>query len=520
MSIAHRLRQTDQLRYRTADPRPGSPLAGPEAVARRAAKMPAVLWPRWQVRLDPVPAIRKNLGSALAVALLLVDSRIDLGSAADMHLSGQADQPITTHVLQALRAAPQWEHIQIALIRLADYLDTHDVPIDYGRRRRLDYTQLLSVGLWDEVCERVMLQAGIGRRHQLAQCFLFEKISGLDGHSMPQFPTPPGPFKRALARFPFLLTPELLGELDRAAVDFLSGQGIVDEPLTWEPPITLLDGLNLPHPNPDQLDLVQLHSRVTDGQLPARMADELGTDLRTVRFILAGGNGRANHRELTGLRAARRALPRTLFEELYVRQDQPFQKIALERGLEVRDVTVLVDKYGLPRHNHCPRGAVDPDWLHAQYVDHNRSITDIAKERGVSAGVVARWIRTHGIPRSSIRRRLSRPALDLSDADSPLEPVLRTAHDLRRLQTFLGVVGHPTFKAAAQSLGRATSGITGHLQRLERDFRGQLLRRASKKQPMRLTALGQQVFQAALPLAQQLGITPGEADLSASSPRG
>ncbi|MEU0257567.1 LysR family transcriptional regulator [Streptomyces sp. NPDC006184] len=79
---------------------------------------------------------------------------------------------------------------------------------------------------------------------------------------------------------------------------------------------------------------------------------------------------------------------------------------------------------------------------------------------------------------------------------------LCTIHDLRRLQTFLSVVGHPTFQASALSLGRRTTGITGHLQRLERDLRGQLLRRASKKQPMQLTALGQQVFEAALPLAQ------------------
>lgn len=118
-AVGPTLRSVDQLRYRSAAARPGSPSADAETVARRATKTPAVLWPRWEARLAPPSQVSKHLGAALSAALMLVDSRAELAPVISRHLGALIDQPIATHVLQALREAPQWNDIQVALIRLA-----------------------------------------------------------------------------------------------------------------------------------------------------------------------------------------------------------------------------------------------------------------------------------------------------------------------------------------------------------------------------------------------------------------
>ncbi|MER6526167.1 hypothetical protein [Streptomyces sp. NPDC001508] len=58
-----------------------------------------------------------------------------------------------------------------------------------------------------------------------------------------------------------------------------------------------------------------------------------------------------------------------------------------------------MDEYGLPLHDHCPGGKVDPEWLRTQCIELNRTITDIADDAGVSFGVVNRWLRMHKLTR-------------------------------------------------------------------------------------------------------------------------
>ncbi|WP_406415214.1 TniQ family protein [Streptomyces sp. NBC_00873] len=535
-SLAPRMRQTDQLRYRIAAPRPGSPSADTAAVRRRAAKTPALLWPTWQVRLDP--GVRLNLGTALSVALMLVDSPIDLTTASEKYLHGLIEQPVTTHVLQALRDAPQWEGIQLALIRLADYLDHHDVPIDYARRRQLDYTHLLPAAQWKQVCNDALLQPGYGRRHQHARSFLFERISGLPYEQLPGSPGPSHAFNTTLKRFPFLLTPDLLAGLDRVAHEFLACSGVLGEPLTWEPPTELLHGLDLPWPGPEDLDLEDLHRRVATGERPAEIAKTLGTDLPILRLALINHpapaqqvtransrtarkgrsrsrNNRSEWRKETGLQTARRLIPEDLLEDLYVQQGQSFQKIAEDRGLHPRDVSPLVDEYGLPRHNHCPGGKADPEWLHTQYIELNRTITDIADDADVSFTVIMRWLRTHKLTRPTDpkgQRRFSRPTHDFGDADPLLQPVLSNNYHLRRLRIFLRVAGYPMFATACDEHGLSRTAVNKAFKQLEADLGGQLVDRASKGRSMQLTEFGQRVARAALPLADQLGVRPEDTE--------
>ena len=447
-AVGPTLRSVDQLRYRSAAARPGSPSADAETVARRAAHTPAVLWPRraahtpavlwprWEARLDPPAQVRKHLGTALSAALMLVDSRAELAPVISRHLGGLIDQPIATHALQALRDAPQWNDIQVALIRLAEYLDGHEAPIDYARRRHLNYTDLLPEHEWEKACDRAVQSPGAGARYHVARCFLFERISGLPGSRLPHLAPLTASFRNDLNRFPYLLTPELLTELDKAGQSFLARQGIDEEPLNWEPPPGLLTGLDLPRVDPDLLDHDELHRRVAAGQAPLHIARDLGADPRTLRFVLTEhpapapsatpkprpptrprrrnrpSNGRGAGRGITGMQIARKELPRELLERLYVHQRGTFLEIAEQRDLDRKHVARLVDEYGLPRHTHRPRGAdgtrgpqevLDRGWLFSQYVEQNRSFKDIGRQLGLSAETVARWARFHEIPRQNNR---------------------------------------------------------------------------------------------------------------------
>jgi len=526
------LRSVDQLRYRSAAARPGSPAADPQAVARRATRTPSRIWPRWEARLDPPSHQRKHLGTALSAALMLVDSRAELTPVISRHLGGLIDQPIATHALQALREAPQWNDIQVALIRLADYLDTHEVPIDYARRRRLDYTDLLSESQWTQACDRTMQHPGSGARYHVARCFLFERASGLPATCLPHA-SPSTSFRDARNRFPYLLTPELLTELDRFGQDFLARCGITEEPLTWEPPRELLRGLDLPQSDPEVLSLDDLHRLVSAGDAPLTIARKLGTDTRTLRFVLSDHPAPASHgspRPLrparprrtpqvvkvrgrrpsaTGLQIARQALPRERLEHLYVQQNGTFIGIARESGLDRKVVARLADEYGLARHTHRSRVSLDRQWLHEQYVLQGRTLDDLGRETGMSGSTVAGRARECGVATQSNRQPRC-PQYVFASAPEVIRPVLGNSYAIRRLRAFVQVVQYPTLTQACQAHGLSAATLSMQLQRLETDLGGPLLIRAGRGRQLELTDLGRAVVQAVAAWAHTLEGQPRE----------
>jgi len=83
--------------------------------------------------------------------MLLVNSRVNFDEAI-----GLLGRPLTTqalsHVLKRLQSDPCWNDIRRAIIAVADYLHNHPCPIDYQRRRTLDYTALLPEAAWRDIC--------------------------------------------------------------------------------------------------------------------------------------------------------------------------------------------------------------------------------------------------------------------------------------------------------------------------------------------------------------------------------
>ena len=85
-------------------------------------------------------------------------------------------------MLWQLTKTGHWQQIRSALIRLADHLDAHPPPIDYQRRRHLDYTGLLPETAWSRICRRS------GTRPEgasTARRYLRERLSGLPAFANP-----------------------------------------------------------------------------------------------------------------------------------------------------------------------------------------------------------------------------------------------------------------------------------------------------------------------------------------------
>jgi hypothetical protein len=226
-----------------------------------------------------------QLRPALSSILLLVHSRLNLDEAAswiDSPIDGQA----VSRVLQLLEQQDQWIEIRTALIRMVDYLTENHVPVDYQRRRRLDYGMLLPDEVWSQICRDTATPGPRLVRGRIARCFLFERLSGQPASVSP-WALGNSAFRTKTADFPRHLTPELDRALDEHAHKFLADQGIGDEPVAWQPTNLVLDGLDLPGTDPAAVDVADLHGLVAvDGIKLGTVALRLDTSRDAVRYLL------------------------------------------------------------------------------------------------------------------------------------------------------------------------------------------------------------------------------------------
>lgn len=242
------LNPSDQLRYRIGTPVPHHPVPGAARTAILAQRLPSMLWPTWSLPLAIPGCHQWQLRLALSAVLPLVDSRLNLDEAARV-IGNPIDGHAVSRVLQLLEKQDQWRSIRAALIRMADYLADNDVPIDYQRRRRADYTMLLPDKVWAQICRDTATPGPQPVRARIARCFLFERLSGQPATASPSA-LDDSAFRTKTADFSRHLTPELAQALNEHADEFLADQGIDGEPVTWQPPKGVLDGLDLPDPTP------------------------------------------------------------------------------------------------------------------------------------------------------------------------------------------------------------------------------------------------------------------------------
>jgi hypothetical protein len=509
-ALAPSFKPLEQLRFRTITALPSRPSTASRAGGQRARKIPSMFWPSWAVRFSSSPEGFHNvLPMALSTSLLMINSWLRLDAATEL-LGSHADGPAVGRILHKLGLDPHWPDIQTALIRLADYLDALDVPIDYARRRRLDYTCLLPHERWLKICRSTGTQPGNGRREWVVRRRLFQRISGLPAQASPGFDEDEeAHFRVEAARFPVFLTPELAKALSDEAHAFLLAQHVRNEPVVWQPPAHLLDGLDLPGPDPTSIDIPHLHCLIRQGKHPVRRtAQTLGTSIPVVRGLLeenpapaaamteaaARSTGRVRH-------AARQRLPRSDFIRLYQRKHLSLARIAELTGISRRVLTSLAHEYGIPLRDgpqdYTRRGTIERDWLHEQYVVRCRTLTDLARERGMSRANMERWAHRHHIPIRTRGGASHNSALRLAEQAARTPAILRKAltspYAWQRLERFAAAVHYPTLHEAARARGITPAALIKQIQRLEKDLGQQLLERAERGHPMKLTPFGHKV---------------------------
>lgn len=446
-----------------------------------------------------------QLRPALAIAILLVNSRLNLDEAARL-IDSPIDGSAVSRVLQLLEKQDQWLDIRAALIRMADCFADHELPIDYQRRRRLDYGMLLPDKVWSQICRDTATPGPRSVRARIARCFLFERLSGQPASASP-WALDDSAFRTKTADFPGHLTPELAQALDEHAYEFLADQGIDDEPVVWHPPNGLLDGLDLPGTDPDTLDPADLHRvMAVDGIKLGAAAHRLSTSLDAVRYLLethpapvpvSGTQVATSHNR--AYCTAKTAMPRDRLADLYEGQRMSLRDIAATAGVSRQIIARLARDYDLPLREPGlqTRTRIDRDWLYDQYVNKRRALPDIAKEAGMSTANIARWAKTHAIPMRGRggHSHSATLAAENAAATAPelLRPALAGIGGRERLERFVAGAGHPTLTVAAEKLGVHQFTLVNQITRIERELGTKLLIRAERGRVMQLTDDGARV---------------------------
>ncbi|MFJ5224267.1 TniQ family protein [Streptomyces sp. NPDC088400] len=524
--LAPSSRPGTQLRHRMPTAIPRFPAKTETDIMARSRKIPSVFWGSWAVRLiSSQDAIASRvLAPAFAAILLIVDSRAEFHTAT-RHLGSVINKIDISRVLQRLDDDPNWPDIATALIRLADHLDAVDAPIDYARRRSLDYSRLLPAEQWAAICRRTGTPSGQGLRERIMRCHLFQRISGLPIEAAPGHPgAKDAEFRGDYAHDTALRPPELAQALDEHARNFLAEHGIHDEPVIWQPPISLMDGLTLPSPDLDRVDIDLLHQLVREREHPVRHAAEtLGISIEAVRQLL--DQQPAPMLSLTDAQSKARGkifvkaievLPKPELSRLYLEEHRSFQHIADLSGFSRPTLIRLARTYGIPLRDgpqdYNRHGTINRDWLFEQYVDLCRTLPDLAREKGMSVANMTRWAHRHSIPLRPRGGRSHRSALHSADAAVRHPEILRKAftgqHAEQRLRRFARCLAYPTLTKAAHSMSIHPPVLINQVRLLEQDFGEPLLKRAECNRPMRATEFGQQVADAVEEMDTAPGKTP------------
>jgi hypothetical protein len=195
------------------------PAAGHRTVALDPAGIPALLWPEWTVRLAPTTRQCRQTVQMLAHVLTLVLITQHGGispDAAAAHYGHLVPQPHVGHLLHRLERHTGWPAITTALARLARHLHAQPAPINYTRRRHLDYRELLPDSCWDQLRQPLGIAPHTSQRRRWARQWLFERLTAIPAdHAPPDFAiTTPQQRAHLAIHNAAKLTPGLMHALD------------------------------------------------------------------------------------------------------------------------------------------------------------------------------------------------------------------------------------------------------------------------------------------------------------------
>ncbi|MEV8358415.1 TniQ family protein [Microbacterium sp. NPDC076895] len=344
----------------------------------RAREVPAQLWGEWVTRYAPQRVGNEIAASALAAAVVFTGTRLT-HSAALALLDPHAPARQVTHVMRDLGRSSHDVDTLHAILRLTTFLDTHHVPIDYARRRDLDYTGILPESQWQEVCRAVGVSPGSGRRWRLARAFLYRMLSGNPLRTRPAGLDAAGVTSHTVARFIEELPQAVRARLEQVAAEFLAANGI-DEPITWIPPFVAMTSA----------DDGQLGPALWPPSRPARAA--VTATLPPGELVRAYAAGASTY------------------------------EIAADTNVSRQTVGRILADVGTPtRRGRPPAFTLDPDWLRDHYETQKRTMAQIAHLAGCSEMTINRHLHLAGI---TVRQRGKRePDLNIPAESSTSTPM-------------------------------------------------------------------------------------------------
>ncbi|MET7702720.1 TniQ family protein [Streptomyces sp. NPDC005485] len=454
-----------RLRYASATPQPRWPTLNTEAIHRRAAMIPAMLWPSWTMRLLPLArggnryrttAFRRGCSSFLLLpggppTLNFERAGPLLGN---YYIDRDRDS-IERRTYGGQDLAP----LASTLAQLAYALDEHGSPIDYNRRRELftNTSVTLDLDAYRRFCTQQGSWTGTEHRIHILRWYLLMLLTG-EFH-----PTPSGAashFTRNCTEFRFRATAALRGFLHEQARFNLTHHRI-DEPVTWDPPAEWVTEASWPGADPHLVD----PEAVRDALKEAKSADGAATHLpmgtEHLRLYCDITNTPATRGPVIGLHNPqsvdrRDVLAPARLRNLYVTQKKSLEHIATLAGCGPRTVHQLIIQNGIrPRgrrsHPLCPD--ITRDWLHNEYIVNRNNPTALARQRGITIDHIIFLARSWDIPiRPGGAHHNDIADLDLPHPPSPtMQKVTMSRYALDRLRLMMNIPGHVSLAAAARA---------------------------------------------------------------------
>lgn len=427
-------------------------LPASSGLTSRAAKLPSVLWEPWVRALAPRRVNQEVAGGALAAMVVLAGTQLTHGAALSL-LDPSTPGRQVTHVMRELGRTSTEANTITALTVLAEHLDQAVTPIDYHRRRHLDYTHLLPHDEWVSICADANVSPGGSKRWTLARLCAFAALSGSRVGTAP-FAAPYYFSRQAVTEFHLAAPSGVLEAIERVCHRFLHHHGIA-EPPTWCPPLEITPHVS-PNPNDDDR-----HGRWPAARPGiARMSERIPLQ-QAVSTYSAG---------------------------------QSLRDVASIAGVARQTVGRALSTAGVPLRNPGRHPVpMDVEWLRHRYEDDRRTTREIAAEVGCHLSTISRHLERAGInarPRGSASRAAAlRPDLRAGDNDL-LRAVLIGQGAIQRATRFLVLAQHTTITAAANELGIADGVLSTQMRRLSQDAGGPLFTHSNGQRPLRLTLLG------------------------------
>lgn len=375
--------------------------------------VPTYFWRDWCFRFSVGKLGQRATRPVLSMMLVCNGTQVSVsGAARSLNLS--TTEKNINYVVDRLRGHTLWPNILAAIMRLADYLSKHPSPIDYERRRQLDYRNLLPPPQWNAIYDSAYNgPGGRARVGEIARSWLFERISMQPRSAAPFTMKTRWPERLRTERIA-MFTPAMIDALDDAGLQYLAHNNVHGEPLTWTPPHSLVDDLELPGPDPASTDVTRLHQLAKDPSMTtAAIARQLEVPADIVRYLLeqfplerptVDRPIRSGNAEML--------LSKADLLRLYDRDRLTLAAIAARIGVGPDAVADLARKYGIPIRHYYKINPDNLDWLYEEHVVKQRTITDIAQEIGVTICTVSRAAKKHGIPVCRYPRTRRQPSSD------------------------------------------------------------------------------------------------------------